>query len=53
MDVGRAARLILRAIARGKPVYDFPWQMAFVVRAVRLLPPALFDRIAASRGGAT
>ena len=50
MDVERAARLILRAVARGKPVYNFPWQMALLIRAVRLLPPVLFDRVA-SRGG--
>jgi len=51
MEVDDAARLILRAIVRRKPVYDLPWQMSLVLRAVRLLPPALFDRFAAGRGG--
>jgi short-subunit dehydrogenase len=45
MDADRAARLILRAIVRKKPVYDFPWQMGLVARFVRLLPAAIYDRM--------
>jgi short-subunit dehydrogenase len=46
MDADRAARLILRAIIRKKPVYDFPWQAKWFVRLIRMLPPAIFDRLA-------
>ncbi|MBI1748962.1 MAG: SDR family NAD(P)-dependent oxidoreductase [Acidobacteria bacterium] len=45
MEVDRAASLILRAILRKKPVYDFPWQMGWLLRIARLLPPSFFDRV--------
>lgn len=49
MDVDHAARLILRAIVRKKAVYDFPWQMALLMRFARILPPAIYDRIMSGR----
>jgi short-subunit dehydrogenase len=45
MDVDDAARCILCAIVRKKPVYDFPWQMALLAHSVRILPTAIFDRL--------
>jgi short-subunit dehydrogenase len=52
MEVEDAARLILRAIVRRTPVYDLPWQMGLLLRAVRLLPAGVFDRLASARGRA-
>jgi len=49
MDVERAARLILNAIVRKKPVYNFPWQMALLLRIARTLPPSIYDRIVTAR----
>lgn len=49
IDAESAARLILRAIVRKKAVYNFPWQMALLLRLVRMLPPGLFDRFTALR----
>ncbi len=46
MEVDRAVSLILDAIIQKRPVYNFPWQMALLLRLVRLLPPAVFDRFA-------
>ena len=45
MEADRAAGIILDAIVRRKPVCNFPWQMALVLRLVRALPPSLFDRL--------
>jgi short-subunit dehydrogenase len=39
-----------RAIARGDSYRVIPWQMAWVVRLLRLLPNALFDAALANRG---
>ena len=50
IDVDHAARLILSAIVRKKPVYDFPWQMALLLRIARTLPPSIYDRIVTSKG---
>lgn len=38
-----AARRIARAIARGSSYAVVPWQMALATRALRLVPPFLFD----------
>jgi short-subunit dehydrogenase len=46
MEADRAAALILRAIVRRRAVYNFPWQMALLLRVVRRMPPALYDRLA-------
>ncbi|MEP7180893.1 MAG: SDR family oxidoreductase [Betaproteobacteria bacterium] len=42
-DADKAARLIVRAIARRKRFYVLPWQMALVGRALRVLPRPLYD----------
>jgi short-subunit dehydrogenase len=49
MDAESAVDRILDAIVRKKRVYDFPWQMALLLRVLRLLPAALFDRLLAGR----
>lgn len=41
MDTARAARLIARAIARGRRTYVFPWQMRLAVPVLRALPERL------------
>ncbi len=38
-----AARLVVRAIGRGRRFYVFPWQMAWVGRLLRVLPRSLYD----------
>jgi short-subunit dehydrogenase len=43
-----AARKIVRAVERGRKTYAFPWQLASLVRLARLMPDALYDRIAAN-----
>jgi len=47
MQPGRAARIIVDGLERGKRVVEFPWQMSRIVRLARLLPDALYDRITA------
>lgn len=39
-----------RAISAGRSYAVIPWQMAWVAKALRLLPNALFDRLFAGRG---
>ena len=41
LDTPRAARLIARAIARGRGTYVFPWQMRLALPLVRMLPERL------------
>ncbi len=38
MDAAKAARLIARAVARGRKTYVFPWQMRLAVPLVRVIP---------------
>ncbi len=38
-----AARLVVRAIRRGRRFYVFPWQMAWAGRLLRALPRPLYD----------
>ncbi len=38
MDADEAARRIVRALARRKKVFNFPWQTAFLIRLTRWLP---------------
>ena len=38
-----AARLMVRAISRGRRFYVFPWQMAWAGRLLRALPRPLYD----------
>ena len=47
MDPGPAVSLILRGIAKRKTRVDFPWQMAALLRIVRLLPDAIYDPLSA------
>ena len=46
MDADRAARIILRGVARRKRRVDFPWPMVGVLRGVQLIPGWIYDRIA-------
>ena len=39
----KAARLIVRAIDRGKRFYVLPWQMAWIGRLLRVLPRLVYD----------
>jgi len=41
MPAGRAAELVLRAIARGRRRVAFPWWLALAARCLGLLPPRL------------
>ena len=43
LPVDEAARRIARAIERGKSFAVVPWQMALVMRAIRMLPNWLYD----------
>lgn len=43
LDAGKAARLIARAIDRRRRYYVLPWQMAWVGRALKLMPRPLFE----------
>jgi hypothetical protein len=44
LPVDKAARLIVRAIARGRRFYVLPWQMAWIGRVLSVLPRPLYDR---------
>ena len=43
LDADKAARLIARAIERRRRFYVLPWQMAWVGRALKLLPRPLYE----------
>lgn len=43
-----AARRIVRAIERRARTYAFPWQLASLVRVIRHLPGAVYDRLASN-----
>jgi NAD(P)-dependent dehydrogenase (short-subunit alcohol dehydrogenase family) len=43
LSADEAARLVERAIRRGRRFYVFPWQMACVGRLLRALPRAVYD----------
>ena len=47
MQAEPAARLIVNGLERGKRVIEFPRPMSLVMRAMRYLPDALYDRIMA------
>jgi len=47
MEVDYAVQKIVRAIERRKKGYAFPWQLAAIARACKLLPPHMYDWIAA------
>ena len=44
-----AARKIVRAIEQRRKTYAFPWQLAGLARLGKLMPTALYDRIASRR----
>ena len=44
LDVG--VKKILSGIEKEKAIYSFPWQLATLVRASMLMPPAMYDWIA-------
>jgi short-subunit dehydrogenase len=46
MELDDAIKKIIRAIESRRKSYAFPWQLATIVRAGRLMPIALYDRIA-------
>ena len=45
MKADKAARLIADGIERGAREVEFPWQMSLLVRTLRLIPNALYDRM--------
>lgn len=48
LEVDDAACRIIKAIERRARTYAFPWQLASVVRVIRHMPGALYDRFAAN-----
>ena len=46
MELDDAVKKIVSAIEREKKSYSFPWQLATIVRASMLMPPAMYDWIA-------
>jgi short-subunit dehydrogenase len=47
MELEEGVKKIVSAIEKEKKIYAFPWQLATVVRASMLMPPAMYDWIAA------
>jgi short-subunit dehydrogenase len=47
MELDHAVKKIVSAIEKEKKMYAFPWQLATIVRAGLLMPPAMYDWIAA------
>ena len=47
MELDDAVEKIVLAIERGRRSYSFPWQLATLVRAGLVMPPAMYDWIAA------
>jgi short-subunit dehydrogenase len=47
MELDDAVKKIVSAIEKEKQTYAFPWQLATIVRAIFLMPPAMYDWIAA------
>ncbi len=48
MELEDATRLIIRAIERRRRTYAFPWQLASLVRLIKFMPNALYDRLTSS-----
>ena len=46
MELDDAVEKIIKAIERRKRSYSFPWQLATIVRAGLIMPPAMYDWIA-------
>ena len=49
MELDDATRRIVRAIERRPRAYAFPWQLAGLVRLLKFMPNALYDRIGANK----
>jgi short-subunit dehydrogenase len=47
MELDDAVKKIVSAIEKEKKTYAFPWQLATIVRAGLLMPPGMYDWIAA------
>ena len=47
MEVNDAVKKIVAAIEKGKKSYAFPWQLATIVRSGLIMPPSVYDWIAA------
>jgi len=47
MELEDGVNKILSAIEKEKKIYAFPWQLATIVRASMLMPPSMYDWIAA------
>jgi hypothetical protein len=45
MKADKAARIIADGIAGGKRVIEFPRRMSLLMRTMRLLPDALYERM--------
>jgi short-subunit dehydrogenase len=50
MNAERAARIIVDGLERGKRVIEFPRPMSLLMRAMRLAPDPLYDRMMRSAG---
>ena len=48
LELDDATRRIVRAIERRPRTYAFPWQLASLVRLLKFMPSALYDRIGAN-----
>jgi len=48
LELDDATRRIVRAIERRPRTYAFPWQLAGLVRLLKFMPNALYDRIVAN-----
>ncbi len=46
MELETGVKKIVSAIEKEKAIYAFPWQLATIVRASMLMPPAMYDWIA-------
>jgi len=47
MELDDGVRKIVTAIEKEKKTYAFPWQLATIVRATMMMPPAVYDWLAA------
>jgi short-subunit dehydrogenase len=47
MELDEGVKKIVSAIEKEKKIYAFPWQLATIVRASLLMPPSMYDWIAA------
>jgi short-subunit dehydrogenase len=48
LEPGDAACRIIRAVERRARTYAFPWQLASLVRVIRHIPGAVYDRLASN-----